>query len=176
MLASFRFSRTSQYSAYLAACMVWYVKTRPLFSVLNYATFTRRTHRPLCAVHLCTHTVSRAVAVFLVPFDTVWVRRLPSIRKQTTTTSIVLCLTILALFASTTTYMVTCMLSCQYVFLKAFISSGYALWSYNVDLKFPDGPSRLVKDYSRLHSCGSTAAITINVRLPLQCALHVLSR
>ncbi|KAI1786143.1 hypothetical protein LXA43DRAFT_1034827 [Ganoderma leucocontextum] len=88
-----------------------------------------------------------------------------STRKQRPTT-IVLCLTILALFTSTTVYVVTCILSCQFVFLKAFISSGYALWSYNgIDIKFPDGPSKLVKDYSRIHSCASTAAITINITL-----------
>ena len=55
------------------------------------------------------------------------------------------------------------MLSCQYIFLDAFISSSSALWSSSVQ---PDaGPSKAAEhiDYLSIHSCASTAAITTNV-------------
>ncbi|PIL29565.1 hypothetical protein GSI_08201 [Ganoderma sinense ZZ0214-1] len=90
--------------------------------------------------------------------------------RQRQPNSIILCLTIFALFASTTAYMVTCMLSCQSIFLKSFISSGYALWSKssNADVTaFSDGPLKQTpgKDYTMIHSCASTAAITTNITL-----------
>ncbi|KAM5535321.1 hypothetical protein V8D89_011006 [Ganoderma adspersum] len=81
----------------------------------------------------------------------------------------VLCLTILTLFASTTAYMVTCMLSCQYIFLDAFLSSASALSSSSVQPStlLDAGPSKAAEhiDYLRIHSCASTAAITTNITL-----------
>ena len=93
-------------------------------------------------------------------------------------TTVVLCLTILALFASTTAYMVVSFLYYQSSTLQSLILSGIELWSEgDFPLNFPvQRPLKLVTDYSELQPCASTGTLTLNVRLPApECSLPPLT-
>ena len=80
-------------------------------------------------------------------------------------TSIVLCLTTFALFASTTIFSVNYTLFNQSFLLTDYIKSSRAMWTSAaaVEYRYPTDPLKLVKDYSGLTDCGCTAALTVNV-------------
>lgn len=82
------------------------------------------------------------------------------------TTVIVLGLTMLMLWASTTTYVVTCILYYRYDILNSFLTAGDGLWTFGhgIFLDFRPPPD-LLEDYTSLQSCTSTAALTVNVSL-----------
>ncbi|KAM5537901.1 hypothetical protein V8D89_008377 [Ganoderma adspersum] len=83
-------------------------------------------------------------------------------------TTIVLCLTILALFTSTTIYTVTSIILYLSNFLNAFVSSGGTLWAYSSPIDFSAVPPTLLQDSlatARLRACAAPATLTINVIL-----------
>ena len=82
----------------------------------------------------------------------------------------ILCLTIIALFASTTIYNVNYTLFYQSVLSMNYIKSGRALWtpSSSAAIEYPTDPLELVKDCSGLtDQCGCTATLTVNVSVSL---------
>ena len=91
-----------------------------------------------------------------------------SISRTRRPTSIVLCLTIFALFASTTIFSVNYTLFNQSLLLTDYIKSSRALWTAAdhdaaIEYWYSTDPLKLVKDYSGLTDCGCTAALTVNI-------------
>ncbi|PIL28972.1 hypothetical protein GSI_09019 [Ganoderma sinense ZZ0214-1] len=84
--------------------------------------------------------------------------------KKTQVTTIILSLTIFALFTSTTIYTVTSILSTQTVFSFDLIYAGPSLWT-NSNLYFAPDVIAFVEDYTQLNYCSSTAALTLNITL-----------
>ncbi|PIL33724.1 hypothetical protein GSI_04349 [Ganoderma sinense ZZ0214-1] len=83
-------------------------------------------------------------------------------------TTIVLCLTILALFTSTTIYTITSIIFYLSTLLNAVISSGGSLWSYSSPVDFSAVPPTLLQHSlatARLQACAGPATLTINVIL-----------
>ncbi|PIL28060.1 hypothetical protein GSI_09812 [Ganoderma sinense ZZ0214-1] len=81
-------------------------------------------------------------------------------------TAIVLSLTILALLASTTIYMIISILSWQTDFATIFMWAGRLLWNYDEDIDFRMPFQNLIGGISEpLQACAGTAALTINVIL-----------
>ena len=79
-------------------------------------------------------------------------------------TTIVLCLTILALFASTTVYVVTSILQCQWYFLST-LANGYSLWPSSPPVIRPS-PELLPGNSGEpvlVGACASAATLTVNV-------------
>ena len=84
-------------------------------------------------------------------------------RKRTPPTAVILSLTILALFTSTTIYMIASIL----FYLSQLLTKIAGLDLYYVEDELSiDMAAAFVKDYSPLHACASTATLTTNVRLP----------
>ena len=79
-------------------------------------------------------------------------------------TTIVLCLALLVLFASTTIHVTTNVLFHLSNILSDVITSKSSLWSYGGYVEMRGFPAQVVKDYSRAQACASTAALTVNVR------------
>ena len=79
-------------------------------------------------------------------------------------TTIVLCLALLGLFASTTIHVITNILFHLSNILSDVVTSKASLWSYGGYVEMRGFPADVVKDYSRAQACASTAALTVNVR------------
>ncbi|PIL32081.1 hypothetical protein GSI_06786 [Ganoderma sinense ZZ0214-1] len=85
-------------------------------------------------------------------------------------TTVVLCLTILALFTSTTVYMITTILRYQADAIAYYFYSSQAIWSYSMPIDSLGVPPELA-DYQglfearRLHACTSATTLAINVVL-----------
>lgn len=86
-------------------------------------------------------------------------------------TAVALCLTIIALFASTTTHVVATLLRYQTTLLNTVLTTN-VLWSYDVPIDTLWQTKVVVKDYSPIQSCAGTVALTINVRLPIAPSPH----
>ncbi len=90
-----------------------------------------------------------------------------------------LSLTILALFTSTTTYLVVTIIFYQAYFLQAFLWAGYELWFQGIDVRgFTDqSPIFLLKSsQSWPPFCARTVTFTINVCPPPLARVLVLTR
>ena len=92
--------------------------------------------------------------------------------RRAQVSAIMLSLTILALFGSTTAYLAITVVSYQANFLQTFLWSGYELWFQGTDVGLPlsnnGAPIPLIKpsqDWPPF--CARTATFTINVRLQI---------
>ncbi|KAI1781837.1 hypothetical protein LXA43DRAFT_597966, partial [Ganoderma leucocontextum] len=90
--------------------------------------------------------------------------------RRTQPTAIILCLTILTLFTSTTIYAVTYALSSQSVILEDYILSADSLWDTGTSVSIyytgTDAALESVKDYPPgLRHCAGIAALPINMTL-----------
>ena len=84
-------------------------------------------------------------------------------------TAIILSLTVLALFSSTTLYVAICILYYQYDFLNFFVRSGELLWTGSVYFAGrPDRPLGVTGTLNipMLQACVGSATLTLNVRFP----------
>ncbi|PIL28049.1 hypothetical protein GSI_09801 [Ganoderma sinense ZZ0214-1] len=84
--------------------------------------------------------------------------------------TVILCLTILALFSSTTVYTVTTILRYQADTIASFVYSSEAIWSYSTPIDSSGVPPELA-DYEglfearRLHACTSATTLAVNIVL-----------
>ena len=76
---------------------------------------------------------------------------------------VALSFTLFVLFASTTAYLVTTLLSAQITILNLFIDSPSVVWGMPSNVVFETLSSVRLPDYNQLQGCTSTAALTINV-------------
>ena len=122
------------------------------------------------ALTRCVHCVPRVIgdSVLFDSFNTdiSLRRRCRKIRP----TAFMLSITILALFTSTTIYVVTSILECQAYFLESFLYSYGSVWSSSPALNIafldiPAQPNLNLDAPSRVKQCTSAAALTVNVGL-----------
>ena len=99
-------------------------------------------------------------------------------RRKTQAATIILSLTILTLFTSTTMFVVVTFIYNETSPLDGFlpVPSGGKLWSFDppVDFDYPRSIGDLQKDYTSLYQRTGTTALMINVCLPSLC-FHLAS-
>ena len=88
-------------------------------------------------------------------------------------TALVLSLTLLSLFSSTTIYIITTFLLELEQIYAAFIDIGFIMWSHE-GAEFVGGP-RLIGGKRRFLYCAPTATLTINVGVFLSCHIFAHS-
>lgn len=89
--------------------------------------------------------------------------------------SIVLSLTVLAVFTSTTLYVVSCVVYYQYDFLDLFLRSRDLLWSGPTSVHFDGGPEYIGRNIPKLQACLGSTTVTVNVRFTPIRHLHRIS-
>lgn len=88
-------------------------------------------------------------------------------------TAVILCLTILALFTSTTIYVVAYFFYYHTFLMSEFLSAAENLWSFDLSSatpppqwSYPDDAVQALFHSIWVQACGSAATLTVNVRLP----------
>ena len=157
----------------LARGSLWYASLTGIENlfVLLKGSATRCPHNPVLNVRLRPYYTVRLTSLSIrFSSDSLTTRMLLAHRHtgKVRPTTVVLCLTILALFTSTTIYTVTSIIFYLSNFLNAFVSSGGTLWAYSSPVDFSAVPPTLLQENlatARLWACASPATLTTNVRL-----------
>ena len=94
--------------------------------------------------------------VLFSPFNIHTFRRRKARRTQPT--SVILCLVILTLFISTTTYLVTVAMKFQYIMASLVVPQTNVNWQTSSEVENSN-----LEEYANLEYCAGTAALTLNV-------------
>ena len=141
--------------SYSGGCMVSQCTLRRCFT----DNIVRGTHTSLISISPCSYPVC-TLKKYFCSFNIVYDR---SKTRRTKPTSIILCLIILALFTSTTIYLVVYILYIQYDDAISTVASHASPVDLN---KFTqEDVDNIILKYHSLYNCAGTSALTINVWL-----------